>query len=929
MTGFAEIRMQKLQSLTHKPLCLWFLNHRFDEAEAVRQVRFMKEQGFGGHFMHWINGGEPYMGTRWLEAIGSIVEISAREGMEAWLYDEAWCPSGFAGGRLLASRPGLRAQAIHHETRDIEGGAECCLRFELMEPLAILAAPLGETGPLLDEAVHLDAELGTVTTGQDKPYRHDWGYYPHGGEPQLHWRQSHTVRAWDLTWRPPAGSWRLYAFFAKQVADGNNTWVNVLDRAVVDAFLAETHDVYAERFGSYFGTVIPGIMTDESKHVCLPWSGELAERFEDAAGRTLVSCLPHLIDASLPGHQTVRLVYHSLVSELFHTNFIRPMAEWCRAHDLLLTGHISPEEDPSHEVRYTGSIARHLEWFDIPGEDLIIQAVGTEERRGLNLGPRLASSAARQHGKRRVFSEVGACCEENVSLAELKLMADWLMVHGVTEIAWHGFNYSQAGFRKFYAGSNQYLDSNLTGQMHLLNAYVESTSRTLCEYGPSREVAVLKPHSSLRALAMPGEELDACEAVDEQLVDAVWALLTAQCEFDLLDEDTMDEWQIADGVLHHGSASYRAVIVPQCPFVHETAADRLGRMLGQGGVVVCVGGKPGTISASSIAEWAAPVVIESSPREAVARAMAVCPPPVMVSSAGAADVLCYYGRNDLGDAVSFCLNLSGESVAVSLEHRGARREVVLHARGSELVVWGEEQPVPVTVARGRRIEFPGPWDVRSHRPNHVPLTDRSVVLQIEEGADVGRLIVEQDERENLLEALRIDGQSVEGRATAASPFYDPCNRCVEVGDLLGPGEHVIEVPGDLLLTAMLAGQFTAVRSAGGTWLLSAVSDRATSLERIACGYPYLRGRLSFSTTFCCPDDTGRDLLLHLPGRAGYVEAHVDGAGCGACAWEPNTIRVPPLSAGEHRLVLDVMGDSIGLLRGAPTPAGLGGPPFLA
>ncbi|NQU12301.1 hypothetical protein HQ590_16010, partial [bacterium] len=549
--------MTQVADPTHKPLFLWFLNHGYNEDEAVRQLRFMKEQGAGGCFMHWINGGEPYLGPRWLASVGSIVEICAAEGMEAWLYDEAWCPSGFAGGRILASHPELRLQQVWHEVHDLGSDREQSFRFELMEPLAIVAMPLANGRPQPDRAVDLTDALGTVTTGQEEPYRHDWGYYPHGGEPVLHWRQGHTQRLWQLTWRPPGGTWRLYVFFARQAVDADNTWMNVLDRAAVDAFIAETHEVYAKHFSSHFGTVIPGIMTDESKFNAFPWSRALNTLFERSMGRSLISCLPHLVDAALPGHETIRLAYHSLVSDLFHRNFIEPMAQWCQDHGLLLTGHISPEEDPSHEVHYTGSIARHLAHFDIPGEDLIIHAVGNAERVGLNLGPRLASSAARQHGRTRVFSEVGGCCEEHVSLAELKHMADWLMVNGVNLIAWHGFNYSQEGFRKYYAGSNHYRNSNLTRQMHLLNSYIEEVAAALSDCRPFREVAVLKPHSSLRVLSVPGQEVAECERIDEQLAEVVWALLTTQCEFDLLDEDSVADWKVVNGELRYGPATYR------------------------------------------------------------------------------------------------------------------------------------------------------------------------------------------------------------------------------------------------------------------------------------------------------------------------------------------------------------------------------------
>lgn len=403
-----------------KPLTLWFLNHDIDTDEARRQALEFKRQGLGGFFMHWINGAAPYMGERWLDSVGELVGMAAATGLEAWLYDEAWCPSCFAGGRILARRPDLRAKSLWHKTCDVEPGGTANIDFELMNPLAVFAAPLVNGVPDMTRVERLDGLLGTAVMDFAPPFRHKDGYYPHV-KPLEHWRAAGNGFRWLLQWKAPASSsWRVYVFCEQLMNAGSKTWIDVLNPESVQCFLEETHEKYAARFLKYFGNVIPGIMTDEYKHPPMPWTTTLPTLYAERYSEDLMAALPALVDPSIKNCRQVRINYHRLSSDLFRQNYTAPMASWCRQHNLFLTGHISPEEDLSGEVAYTGNIAAHLRHFDMPGTDLIMQAVGDRERPALNLGPRMASSVARQQGRGRAFVEVGACCDEGLSLEQLK-----------------------------------------------------------------------------------------------------------------------------------------------------------------------------------------------------------------------------------------------------------------------------------------------------------------------------------------------------------------------------------------------------------------------------------------------------------------------------------------------------------------------------
>ena len=95
---------EKLDSIAakYKPIPFWSWNDQLDTQELCRQIRWMKDNGIGGFFMHARGGLKtPYLSEEWMQAIGACCDEAEKLGMNAWAYDENGWPSGFAGGRLL------------------------------------------------------------------------------------------------------------------------------------------------------------------------------------------------------------------------------------------------------------------------------------------------------------------------------------------------------------------------------------------------------------------------------------------------------------------------------------------------------------------------------------------------------------------------------------------------------------------------------------------------------------------------------------------------------------------------------------------------------------------------------------------------------------------------------------------------------------
>lgn len=87
----------------YRSIPFWSWNDLLDKGELVRQVRWMKEQGFGGYFMHARGGLKTeYLGDEWFECIRACMDEGEKLGIRSWAYDENGWPSGFVGGKLLA-----------------------------------------------------------------------------------------------------------------------------------------------------------------------------------------------------------------------------------------------------------------------------------------------------------------------------------------------------------------------------------------------------------------------------------------------------------------------------------------------------------------------------------------------------------------------------------------------------------------------------------------------------------------------------------------------------------------------------------------------------------------------------------------------------------------------------------------------------------
>ncbi|MCD6508500.1 hypothetical protein J7M22_18010 [Candidatus Poribacteria bacterium] len=570
-----------------RPIPFWFWNSKMDKAEIERQIRMMAEAGLGGFFMHARFGLETeYMSEEWLDYVRYAVMVAKRLGLKAWLYDEYPFPSGVGGLRVTA-KPEHRNKFLDLFEWHLKGG-----RVELR---------------MSNEGEHADT-MKVITAFAIQGGMSD-------GIEDLRRRITpievinETVRA-DL----PEGDWLIVALPVRRLDDprGNVFGPDYLNPETTRSFL-KILDLYAEAVGDEFGKTVPGIFTDEpcllawhQNHTCYRvhhdgriavWSEKLEERLIERLRPTGYSleemAIALFYDLGEEGRM-LREVYREEVAELYVDSFFRPYSEWCRAHNLKLTGHLLLEEGLYSNTIFQGDFPRDLSHFDIPGVDHL--GIGCEGRYGgwgnlplmsTNVqGGKLVSSIAHLYGKEAVLSESFGVSGWRLSMADMKRIVDWQFSLGINFLCPHAFYYSLEGFRKTDSPPSQFYQVPYWRHYRAFADYVARLSLMLRSGTHVAKVALLYPLRDLWRHFKCGEQGEGDKLISDFFNFYCQELLRCHYDYDIIPEDFINLRAIEEGKLSAGDERYEAIIIPPVSSISHEIAEALGRFYREGGGVL-------------------------------------------------------------------------------------------------------------------------------------------------------------------------------------------------------------------------------------------------------------------------------------------------------------------------------------------------------
>jgi hypothetical protein len=320
----------KSPSAQYRTQYFWFWNHQMKLPEIKRQIDLMQEAGAGGAFMHARTGRiTPYMSEEWLQIVYDTAKYGQEKGFLTWLYDEDGFPSGFAGGETIKVNPKDFAAnfVVLEEQIECKGGESIHAILKKTRPecelYGVVATPY-EEGPTNEILVDYPKAIIDL---------------------------SDQISNDQLDWTAPSeyASWLVLIF--------NREWnlkaANLMSRPAMERFVAITHQKYYDYFHAHqdeslFGSVIPGIFTDEpavmycpgdkSFRRILPYTVEMESLWQERFGQSLfVGLVPVFFELS-EGTPEFRLNFWKLAGELYNTSYYSKFCGGVKIIELLLWG---------------------------------------------------------------------------------------------------------------------------------------------------------------------------------------------------------------------------------------------------------------------------------------------------------------------------------------------------------------------------------------------------------------------------------------------------------------------------------------------------------------------------------------------------------------------------------------------------------------
>jgi hypothetical protein len=331
----APITPEQVQTppLASKSRPLWFWNKANPTtAEIEEQMqRCRDESGYYGFGILPAKTPEKYLTEEYFARYGDAVRKAAELGMKLCLYDEYWFPSGSAGGQFCKRFPELGLKALSMQAEDVQGPR----RYTATVPPGGFMAAVA-----LDRATwrRLDIAGNVHSQGQ-------------------------------LIYDVPPGQWKIMLFTCARAT--NVSLMDYLDAAAVRKFLEITHDEYFKRFKEHFGSTIDSAFYDEPPlYRANTWTERFNEKFEKRFGYSPVLLYPALWMDIGPETASARNALFGFRAELFATEYIKTMDDWCWAHKIQLTGHMD-QEQIVNPTCVSGDLMKAFKHQAIPGVDEI------------------------------------------------------------------------------------------------------------------------------------------------------------------------------------------------------------------------------------------------------------------------------------------------------------------------------------------------------------------------------------------------------------------------------------------------------------------------------------------------------------------------------------------------------------------------------
>lgn len=454
----------------------WMLNAPLTEEGVLGQVRSFRDMGFTSVLPAPIANGTArkqgtafansgmrcdYLSDEFFRQYAFIVHACRECGLKIWVWDDDFCPAGWAGGAIVKKRPDLRGKLLQRIARD---------------------APMPEN----------TQEVLAERDGRKYVFTHE-----------------------------RAVSTRVDVFHA----DAGKLFIELNYEKCREHFEKDFGKVIAGMFTDEPGIpgFLGGLLRvrDGAVDVPLPWTDDVAARWKERHGTDLTELLPMLfMDADDSAEaRKVRAHFGALMHELWVTRWMDPCREWCEKHGLNYSGHMNNDDYVEAHMGSAGDLLDNLSHFDLPGVDTVVCHILPDKERQPDEGrsewdvnfmngdfARFASSAARSTTANRASCELADCYGWGAGPELRKWLLDYHIARGIDFIHWGSIQYSVRG-RDVMCTAGHFGDGQPFWPLFKeLNRYQRRILELLCTGERCAEAAVFYPAQGY--MSAKGHELN-------------------------------------------------------------------------------------------------------------------------------------------------------------------------------------------------------------------------------------------------------------------------------------------------------------------------------------------------------------------------------------------------------------------------------------
>lgn len=328
-----------------------------DVKSALDMIHDSKEKGYGGVFIvsnygnsgdldsAYVKQGKPhmklgnegmvYLSKEFLSVYKVAVEEAKKAEMQVIMYDDYAFPTGTVAGQFYQKFPELMASRLDKVEANKKGKGAISITF-----------PAGTI-------------MGAVLMNQADKSLKD---------------VSDQIKEKILSIQVSEGDWKLMGFYLNHeevLKIRNPGIINYIEKESVSKFLTLSYDKFNDEVGEYFGNVIPMSFYDEPSLHWLDgrmWSADLNTKFTERYGESPIIYYPSLWYDIGAKTASARNALLGIRTEMYSEAFVKQIGEWCKNHNLLLSGHMDQEEIPNPAMS-SGDLMKIFEYQDVPAAD--------------------------------------------------------------------------------------------------------------------------------------------------------------------------------------------------------------------------------------------------------------------------------------------------------------------------------------------------------------------------------------------------------------------------------------------------------------------------------------------------------------------------------------------------------------------------------